>query len=75
MLARSIDYENSIPKHLAWVLHSGIMGAMIAPMIYVGGPVLLRAACYTAGLVGGMAIPFIKNYYLRTFGIGYLCSF
>lgn len=53
MLARSIDYNNTIPKHLAWALHAGVMGAVLAPLVFVGGPVLFRAAWYTAGLVGG----------------------
>uniref|UniRef100_A0A914BVF7 Growth hormone-inducible transmembrane protein n=1 Tax=Acrobeloides nanus TaxID=290746 RepID=A0A914BVF7_9BILA len=55
MLARSIDYNNTIPKHLAWALHAGVMGAVLAPLVFVGGPVLFRAAWYTAGLVGGLS--------------------
>lgn len=31
------------------------MGAVIAPMCFLGGPILTRAALYTAGVVGGLS--------------------
>ncbi|KIH42616.1 hypothetical protein ANCDUO_27398, partial [Ancylostoma duodenale] len=31
------------------------MGAVLAPMVYLGGPVLMRAAWYTAGIVAGLS--------------------
>ncbi|KAF6108903.1 growth hormone inducible transmembrane protein [Phyllostomus discolor] len=43
------------PKHLAWLLHSGVMGAVVAPLTILGGPLLIRAAWYTAGIVGGLS--------------------
>ncbi|CAI4224340.1 unnamed protein product [Auanema sp. JU1783] len=55
MLCQSISYENSVPKHLAWMLHCGAMGAVLAPMVFLGGPVLMRAAWYTAGIVAGLS--------------------
>ncbi|CAD6192721.1 unnamed protein product [Caenorhabditis auriculariae] len=55
MVARSIDYDNTLPKHLAWLVHCGIMGAVLAPLCFLGGPVLTRAAWYTAGIVGGLS--------------------
>ncbi|XP_028916079.1 growth hormone-inducible transmembrane protein [Ornithorhynchus anatinus] len=56
MLVRSISYEQSPgPKHLAWMLHSGVMGAVVAPLTLLGGPLLIRAAWYTAGIVGGLS--------------------
>ncbi|KAM3834754.1 growth hormone-inducible transmembrane protein isoform 1-T6 [Vipera latastei] len=56
MLVRSIDYEQSpIPKHVAWMLHAGVMGAVVAPLTLLGGPLLIRAAWYTAGIVGGLS--------------------
>ncbi|XP_033004668.1 growth hormone-inducible transmembrane protein [Lacerta agilis] len=56
MLVRSIDYEQSpVPKHLAWMLHAGVMGAIVAPLTLLGGPLLIRAAWYTAGIVGGLS--------------------
>ena len=32
------------------------MGAMLAPLALLGGPVVLRAAWYTAGIVGGLSV-------------------
>ncbi|XP_006791148.1 growth hormone-inducible transmembrane protein [Neolamprologus brichardi] len=56
MLVRSISYEHSpVPKHLAWMLHAGVMGAVIAPLTLLGGPLMVRAAWYTAGIVGGLS--------------------
>ncbi|KAK6748569.1 hypothetical protein RB195_001286 [Necator americanus] len=55
MLCRSIDYDSTIAKHFAWMLHCGAMGAVLAPMCYIGGPVLMRAAWYTAGIVAGLS--------------------
>ncbi|KAI6211465.1 hypothetical protein M3Y96_00437000 [Aphelenchoides besseyi] len=56
MLVRSIDYGNSkAAKHMAWLAHCGIMGLVLAPLCLAGGPVLLRAAWYTAGLCGGLS--------------------
>nr|XP_056705756.1 growth hormone-inducible transmembrane protein [Euleptes europaea] len=56
MLVRSIDYGQSpVPKHLAWMLHAGVMGAVVAPLTLLGGPLIIRAAWYTAGIVGGLS--------------------
>ncbi|XP_019739108.1 growth hormone-inducible transmembrane protein [Hippocampus comes] len=56
MLVRSISYEHSpVPKHLAWMLHAGVMGAVVAPLTLLGGPLMMRAAWYTAGIVGGLS--------------------
>lgn len=56
MLVQSIPYDQSPgPKHLAWLLHSGVMGAVVAPLTILGGPLLIRAAWYTAGIVGGLS--------------------
>ncbi|CAI5447206.1 unnamed protein product [Caenorhabditis angaria] len=55
MLCRSIDYDSGMMKHLAWALHCGVMGAVLAPLCFLGGPVLTRAAWYTAGIVGGLS--------------------
>ncbi|XP_021572746.1 growth hormone-inducible transmembrane protein isoform X3 [Carlito syrichta] len=56
MLVQSISYDRSPgPKHLAWLLHSGVMGAVVAPLTIIGGPLLIRAAWYTAGIVGGLS--------------------
>lgn len=56
MLVRSIPYDQSPgAKHLAWMLHAGVMGAVVAPLTLLGGPLLIKAAWYTAGIVGGLS--------------------
>ncbi|KAK2587215.1 hypothetical protein KPH14_002955 [Odynerus spinipes] len=56
MVAQSIPYSEGIgPKQLAWMVHTGIIGAVIAPMCLLGGPLVMRAALYTAGVVGGLS--------------------
>lgn len=56
MVAQSIEYKPGFgPKQMAWLLHAGVMGAMLAPMCFVGGPILMRAAWYTTGVVGGLS--------------------
>uniref|UniRef100_A0A182Q0T1 Growth hormone-inducible transmembrane protein n=1 Tax=Anopheles farauti TaxID=69004 RepID=A0A182Q0T1_9DIPT len=56
MLAQSIPYTPGLgAKQLAWAAHSAILGAVIAPMCFVGGAILTRAAWYTAGVVGGLS--------------------
>ncbi|CAD5217168.1 unnamed protein product [Bursaphelenchus xylophilus] len=56
MLVRSLDYEGSKgAKIMAWAVHCGVMGAVLAPLCVVGGPALMRAAWYTAGLVAGLS--------------------
>ena len=56
MVARSIPYQPGVgAKQLAWATHCAIMGAVLAPLSFVGGPILIRAACYTAGIVGGLS--------------------
>ena len=56
MVARSLPYKEGIgAKQMAWIAHCAIMGAVIAPMCFVGGQILTRAAIYTAGIVGGLS--------------------
>lgn len=56
MVVRSMPYSEGFgAKHLAWVVHSGIMGAVVAPLCLLGGPILIRAAWYTAGVVTGLS--------------------
>lgn len=56
MIARSIPYEGGLGvKQLAWAAHCAIIGGVLAPLSFVGGPILLRAAMYTAGIVGGLS--------------------
>lgn len=56
MVAQSIPYSPGFgTKQLAWMAHSAIVGAVVAPLCFVGGPIMLRAAWYTAGVVGGLS--------------------
>ncbi|KRY28123.1 Growth hormone-inducible transmembrane protein [Trichinella spiralis] len=56
-VCQSIAYDKAKldAKHIAWALHCGTLGAVIAPLSFLGGPLLIRAACYTAGVVGGLS--------------------
>jgi len=55
-VVRSIEYRPGLgAKQLAWMAHAGIVGAVIAPLSFLGGPLLIRAATYTAGVVGGLS--------------------
>ena len=54
MLCMALPYKEGFgAKQMAWVLHSAVVGAVVAPLTMLGGPILVRAACYTAGAVGG----------------------
>lgn len=56
ILCQTIEYSPGFgPKQMSWMLHSAVMGALLAPLCFVGGPILVRAAWYTAGLVGGLS--------------------
>ncbi|XP_059168004.1 growth hormone-inducible transmembrane protein-like [Physella acuta] len=56
MLCRSIPYREGFgAKQMTWLLHVGVMGAVVAPLTLLGGPLLMRAAWYTAGVVGGLS--------------------
>ncbi len=37
-------------------LHAGVIGAVLAPMTLLGGPLLTKAAVYTAGMIGGLSL-------------------
>lgn len=58
MLVRSLPYEQGKfnSKNLAWIFHSGLLGGLIAPVSLLGGPIVLKAAIYTAGIVGGLSL-------------------
>lgn len=56
MVAQSIPYREGFgSKQLAWALHCGVVGAVIAPLCILGGPLMLRAALYTAGISGALS--------------------
>ena len=43
-------------KHLVWVLYTGLLGSLIAPMILISGPLMIKAAWYTAGVISAMSL-------------------
>lgn len=56
VIVQSIPYKKGFgAKQLAWLTHSAVLGAFIAPICVLGGPVIVRAAWYTAGVVGGLS--------------------
>jgi len=56
MLVRSLPYQKApSAKQAAWLLHCAVLGAVVAPICLLGGPILTRAAWYTAGMVGGLS--------------------
>jgi len=55
MVTHSIPYKKGFgAKQLAWMTHAAVVGAVVAPLTFLGGPIMLRAAWMTAGVVGGM---------------------
>ncbi|BFZ17367.1 hypothetical protein BsWGS_20406 [Bradybaena similaris] len=56
MVARSIPYQKGFgAKQMAWLVHVAVVGAVVAPLTLLGGPLLVKAAWYTAGVVGGLS--------------------
>ncbi|XP_071573692.1 growth hormone-inducible transmembrane protein [Temnothorax nylanderi] len=56
MIVQGLSYKEGFnSKHIAWLVHTGILGAVVAPLTLLGGPLVLRAAWYTAGIVGGLS--------------------
>lgn len=56
MVVQSIPYEPGFGvKQLAWVGHCSLIGMILAPLSMFGGPAIIRAATYTAGIVGGLS--------------------
>ena len=56
MICRSIEYKPGFgAKQISWLVHTAVVGAVVAPLAILGGPLLVRAAWYTAGVVGGLS--------------------
>ncbi|XP_033208493.1 growth hormone-inducible transmembrane protein-like [Belonocnema kinseyi] len=55
-VVQNMPYEGGFTaKHVAWLIHTGIVGAIFAPLYFMGGALVLRAGVYTAGIVGGLS--------------------
>lgn len=56
MVVHSLPYKEGFgAKQIAWLVHTGVVGAVLAPLSFVGGALVIRAAWYTAGIVGGLS--------------------
>ncbi|GLG95719.1 Bax inhibitor 1 [Gryllus bimaculatus] len=55
LMTRSSFLEGFGAKQLAWIVHASILGAVVAPVCLMGGPVVTKAAWYTLGIVGGLS--------------------
>ncbi|KAK7788561.1 hypothetical protein R5R35_011750 [Gryllus longicercus] len=56
MIVQSLPYKEGFgAKQLAWIVHASILGAVVAPVCLMGGPVVTKAAWYTLGIVGGLS--------------------
>ncbi|KAK9306427.1 hypothetical protein QLX08_002937 [Tetragonisca angustula] len=57
ILLQVLPYQEGFgTKQIAWLIHTGTVGAFLAPLYILGGPLVLRAAWYTAGVVGGLSV-------------------
>ncbi|XP_017757641.1 PREDICTED: growth hormone-inducible transmembrane protein-like isoform X2 [Eufriesea mexicana] len=57
ILLQNIPYKEGFGlKQIAWLIHTGTVGAILAPLYFIGGPLIVRAAWYTAGVVGGLSL-------------------
>lgn len=55
-VVQSIPYEPGFgTKQIAWLAHCSLLGMILAPLSILGGPAIIRAATYTAGVVGGLS--------------------
>ncbi|XP_071830197.1 growth hormone-inducible transmembrane protein-like [Apostichopus japonicus] len=56
VVTMAVPYSEGIGlKQLTWLGHSSVIGAFLTPMCFMGGPLLIKAAWYTAGIVGGLS--------------------
>lgn len=56
-ISASIPYSPGFgPKQMAWLAHSSLLGAIIAPISVVGGPLIMRAALMTAGVISSLSL-------------------
>lgn len=55
-VARFIPYKPRFGiKQVAWLVHSGAVGAIVVPLTIIGGPIVLRAAYFTVGSLVGLS--------------------
>lgn len=73
MVVQALPYQEGVgAKQLAWLVHTAVLGAVIAPICLLGGPLITRAAWYTAGVVGGELIVLLLYVLCKRFRKVYL---
>jgi len=56
MVVRGMPYNEGFgAKQIGWIVHSSVIGVVLAPLCMLGGPLLMRASYMTAGVVGGLS--------------------
>jgi len=56
MAMRSVPYTEGLgAKQGLWLLNAATLGLVVAPIGVLGGAIAMRAAWYTAGIVGGLS--------------------
>eukprot|EP00300_Choanocystis_sp_HF-7_P042037 c8814_g1_i1.p1 GENE.c8814_g1_i1~~c8814_g1_i1.p1 ORF type:complete len:294 (+),score=55.16 c8814_g1_i1:47-928(+) len=56
ILTRSIPYENYIPKTLSLSVFNASIAASLVPAFTMAGPLAIRAAAYTGGVIGFLSL-------------------
>lgn len=56
LATRSIPYENTAAKLAAWSVFNTSIGVSMAPMLLLGGPMVMKAAIYTGAVVGSLSL-------------------
>ncbi|KAH8369363.1 hypothetical protein KR009_009188 [Drosophila setifemur] len=55
-VAQGMEYQPGFgAKQLAWAAHCAVLGAVLAPLCLLGGPILVKALLYTGGVVGALS--------------------
>lgn len=55
-LVRSIDPSNTVLKYSSLALFNGVVAFTLTPLVLLGGPLLIRAAAMTGGIVGSLCL-------------------
>jgi FtsH-binding integral membrane protein len=53
---QAISYHNTLPKHAMWLAFNTCIAASLAPLGFLGGPLVMKAAVITGCVVGGLSI-------------------
>lgn len=56
MIVRQIDPNDTLLKYAGLALFNTVVGFTMTPLVLLGGPLLIRAAAVTGGIVGSLCI-------------------